>query len=306
MNVTFRQLRLFLALADTGSVSGAARATHVTQPTASMQLREVTQAVGLPLYEMVGKKIHLTQVGLDLASTARTLFQCWDSFEQHVDGLKGLSRGKLRIAAVSTAKYFVPRLVGRFCQQYPAIDVSLEILNRDGVVQRLRDHLSAEDALPADLRAAAAVEIALELFEIENFQEIGDGGAHRWSITCRAGVCRMVHGEAGASRRGGWHSPPTRRMTGGRRGQRSDRDDPDRTDRFRRGDRRLRRGRAVRGRGGARAGCERVRARALDAEDLVRSFANADGAVSVSPSSTCTCDIGMPSSSATICAYVVS
>lgn len=141
MNVTFRQLRLFLALADTGSVSGAARATHVTQPTASMQLREVTQAIGLPLYELVGKKIHLTQVGLELASTARTLFQCWDSFEQHVDGLKGLSRGKLRIAAVSTAKYFVPRLVGRFCQQYPGIDVSLEILNRDGVVQRLREHL---------------------------------------------------------------------------------------------------------------------------------------------------------------------
>jgi DNA-binding transcriptional LysR family regulator len=141
MNVTFRQLRLFLALADTGSVSAAARAMHVTQPTASMQLREVSQAVGLPLYELVGKKIHLTQVGLELAATARAMAQSWDSFEQQVDGLKGLSRGKLRIAAVSTAKYFVPRLVGSFCQQYPGIDVALEILNRDGVVQRLRDHL---------------------------------------------------------------------------------------------------------------------------------------------------------------------
>lgn len=141
MNVTFRQLRLFLALADTGSVSAAARAMHVTQPTASMQLREVTQAVGLPLYELVGKKIHLTQVGLELATTARAMVNGWDSFEQHVDAIKGLSRGKLRIAAVSTAKYFLPRLVGTFCQQYPGIDVALEILNRDGVVQRLRDHL---------------------------------------------------------------------------------------------------------------------------------------------------------------------
>ncbi len=141
MNVTFRQLRLFLALADTGSVSAAARAMHVTQPTASMQLREVSQAVGLPLYELVGKKIHLTQVGHELAATARAMAQSWDSFEQQVDALKGLSRGKLRIAAVSTAKYFVPRLVGSFCQQYPGIDVALEILNRDGVVQRLRDHL---------------------------------------------------------------------------------------------------------------------------------------------------------------------
>ncbi|MEY3286926.1 MAG: HTH-type transcriptional activator CmpR, partial [Pseudomonadota bacterium] len=51
MKATFRQLKLFLALAETGSVTAAARATHVTQPTASMQLRELTEAVGLPLYE---------------------------------------------------------------------------------------------------------------------------------------------------------------------------------------------------------------------------------------------------------------
>ena len=57
MNVTFRQLRLFLALAETGSVSGAAKVLHVTQPTASMQLKEISQAVGLPLYEVIGKKV---------------------------------------------------------------------------------------------------------------------------------------------------------------------------------------------------------------------------------------------------------
>ena len=63
MNITFRQLRLFLALAETGSVSAAARVMHVTQPTASMQLREVTQAVGLPLYEVVSRRVHLTEAG---------------------------------------------------------------------------------------------------------------------------------------------------------------------------------------------------------------------------------------------------
>ena len=54
---------------------------------------------------------------------------------------KGLSRGKLRVAVLSTAKYFMPRIIGSFCKRYPAIDVSLEILNRDGVVQRLRNNL---------------------------------------------------------------------------------------------------------------------------------------------------------------------
>ena len=140
MNITFRQMRLLIALADTGSVSAAAKAMHVTQPTASMQLKEISQAVGLPLYEVIGKKVHLTDVGHELAATARAISATWESFEQGVDAVKGLSRGKLRIAVVSTAKYFVPRLIGRFCQKHPAIDVSLAILNRDGVVQRLREN----------------------------------------------------------------------------------------------------------------------------------------------------------------------
>lgn len=141
MNVTFRQLRLFLALAETGSVSGAARAMHVTQPTASMQLREIGESVGLPLYEVVGRRVHLTDVGVELARTARTMAAEWDAFGQKVDGMKGLTRGRLQVAVVSTAKYFIPRLLGVFCQKHPQIDISLEVLNRDGVVARLRDNL---------------------------------------------------------------------------------------------------------------------------------------------------------------------
>ncbi len=141
MHITFRQMRLFLALADLGSVSAAAKALHVTQPTASMQLKEVSQSVGLPLYEVVGKKVYLTDVGKELASTARSIAQSWGAFEQHVDAIQGLSRGQLRVAVVSTAKYFMPKLIGRFCKKHPAIDVSLEILNRDGVVGRMRDNM---------------------------------------------------------------------------------------------------------------------------------------------------------------------
>ena len=73
MNITFRQLRLFLALADTGSVSAAARAMHVTQPTASMQLREITSSVGVPVYEVIGRRVHLTEAGRELAQAARAI-----------------------------------------------------------------------------------------------------------------------------------------------------------------------------------------------------------------------------------------
>jgi DNA-binding transcriptional LysR family regulator len=141
MKTTFRQIRLFHALAETGSVSGAARVMHVSQPTASMQLKEISHAIGLPLYEVIGKKVHLTEVGQELAVTARALVSEWESFQQRVDEIKGLSRGKLHVAVVSTAKYFMPRMIGSFCKKYPGIDVALEILNRDGVVQRLQKNL---------------------------------------------------------------------------------------------------------------------------------------------------------------------
>lgn len=140
MNMTFRQLRLFLALAEHGSITAAARALHVTQPTVSMQLKEMAEAVGLPLYEMLGKGLHLTAAGDELVVTARAMVAEWAAFEQRMDAMKGLTRGRLRIAVVSTAKYFIPRVLGSFCKTHPDVEISLEILNRDGVVQRLRDN----------------------------------------------------------------------------------------------------------------------------------------------------------------------
>lgn len=154
MHITFRQLRLFLALADAGSVSQAARTMHVTQPTASMQLREITQAVGLPLYEVIGRKVYLTEAGKTLAQTARAMVAEWEGFEQSIDLMHGLHRGQLRVSVVSTAKYFIPRLIGQFCQEHPQIDVAIEVLNRDGVVQRLRDNrddLYVMSQPPADM-----------------------------------------------------------------------------------------------------------------------------------------------------------
>jgi DNA-binding transcriptional LysR family regulator len=163
MNITFRQMRLFLALVDSGSVTAAARAMHVTQPTASMQLKEIAQSVGQPIYQVVGRKIQLTDVGRELAETARAIGQHWDAFEQHVDAIKGLTRGKLRVAIVNTAEYFMPRLIGRFCTSHPAIDVSLQILNRDHVVQRLRENLDDLYIMsmpPADLSLESIVLMA--------------------------------------------------------------------------------------------------------------------------------------------------
>ena len=161
MKATFRQLRLFLALADSGSVSGAAGIMHVTQPTASMQLRELSESVGLPLFEVVSRRVHLTDAGLELARVARAMSDEWDAFAQYVDGVNGLTRGKLKVAVVSTAKYFIPRLLGTFCARYPDIEVALEVLNRDGVVRRLEANL---DDLYIMSRPPAHIDIRDDVF----------------------------------------------------------------------------------------------------------------------------------------------
>lgn len=141
MNATFRQLRLFLVFAEHLSVTAAARACHVTQPTASMQLKELSEAIGMPLYEQVGKRLYLTEAGEALARTARAMMDEWLAFEQHTAAIKGMTRGRLRLSVVSTAKYFVPRYLGTFCAAFPEVDIALEVLNRDGVLKRLRDNL---------------------------------------------------------------------------------------------------------------------------------------------------------------------
>ena len=139
MHATFRQLQLFLALAETGSVTAAAQACHVTQPTVSMQLKALTDSVGLPLYAQVGKRLRLTEAGEALVAAAQAMSDEWAAFEQRIAGLKGLTQGKLRIAVVSTAKYFVPGLLGTFCARHPDIDIALQVLNRDGVIARLQE-----------------------------------------------------------------------------------------------------------------------------------------------------------------------
>lgn len=139
MHVTLRQLQLLMALAQTGSVTGAARACHVTQPTVSMQLKELADSVGLPLHEPVGRQVRLTAAGEAVLESARTIVGEVDALEQRIAAMKGLRQGRLRVSIASTAKYFIPRMLGKFCESYPEIDITLQVLNRDGVVARLRD-----------------------------------------------------------------------------------------------------------------------------------------------------------------------
>ncbi|AXS78974.1 LysR family transcriptional regulator [Dechloromonas sp. HYN0024] len=138
--ITFRQLETFAAVSRLNSFTKAADALHLTQPAVSIQIKQISETIGLPLFEQTGRDIALTPAGEELLKTVRSLDDIWNRFESAVDELKGLRRGKLRVALVTTAKYFLPRMLGAFCQRYPDIDIELEIANRAKIVERLRNN----------------------------------------------------------------------------------------------------------------------------------------------------------------------
>lgn len=137
---TIRQLEVFATAARLGSFIRAAEELFLTPPTVSMQIKKLSDVVGLPLFEQIGKKMYLTDAGRELYRTCRGIFEHLSQFEMIAADMKGMKAGKLRLAAVTTAKYFAPRLLGLFCQQYPGIDVSLTILNRDSILARMTDN----------------------------------------------------------------------------------------------------------------------------------------------------------------------
>jgi DNA-binding transcriptional LysR family regulator len=134
---SLRQLQVFESIARLGSFTRAAEELFLTQPTVSMQIKKLEQAVGLPLFEQVGKKVYLTAAGEALRETAREVLESLAHLEMEVADLQGLKTGQLRLAVVTTAKYFAPRVLGEFSQRYPGIDVALKVTNRERLLERM-------------------------------------------------------------------------------------------------------------------------------------------------------------------------
>lgn len=134
---TLRQLDTFLAVARHLSITRAAELMHVSQPAVSMQMHQLEDAIGIPLYEQAGRTIRLTDAGVDFEAYAiaavAQLKQLDDAMDQH----RGLRRGRITLAMVSTAKYFVPMLLVKFRQRFPDIEIALHIHNRENIMQLL-------------------------------------------------------------------------------------------------------------------------------------------------------------------------
>lgn len=140
MNLTLRQLRIFDAVARNQSFTRASEQLHLTQPAVSMQVKQLEETVGLPLFEQVGKQIYLTEAGEEMQRYAGAVLSILEEADQVFDEMKGMERGRLRIAVASTANYFVPRLLAAFCRRYPRVKVCLDVTNRERLLEALSDN----------------------------------------------------------------------------------------------------------------------------------------------------------------------
>jgi LysR family transcriptional regulator, low CO2-responsive transcriptional regulator len=157
---TLPQLRLFEASVRLGSLARAAEELHMAPPTATAQIKKLTETVGLPLLEQVGKHMYPTDVGRRVYESCKEIFEALGSLEDTLDELRGLDTGQLSIAVTSAARYFAPRLLGAFAQLYPGIRTSLHIDNRGALMDRL--HRNQDDLyLVADPPAGEVVAQAL-------------------------------------------------------------------------------------------------------------------------------------------------
>ena len=137
---TLPQLRVFEASARLGSFARAAEELHIAQPTASVQIRKLSETIGLPLFEQVGRRIYLTEAGRRVFAGCNDLFQALARLEETLADMRGLASGRLQLAATSMARHFAPRLLGAFSQLHPGIETSLQIHNRSTLIERLANN----------------------------------------------------------------------------------------------------------------------------------------------------------------------
>ncbi len=139
MHFTLRQLQIFEAVARHLSFTRAAEELHLTQPAVSMQVRQLEGQVGAPLIEHLGKRIRLTEAGDEIRRCATAVAARLDATAQRIDVLRGGHGGHLRLSIASTVNYFAPRLLAEFCRQYPAVQVTLDVTNRESLLRQLAD-----------------------------------------------------------------------------------------------------------------------------------------------------------------------
>ncbi|MBL7865245.1 MAG: LysR family transcriptional regulator [Cyclobacteriaceae bacterium] len=174
MNYTLNQLQVFLKVTQTESVTRAAEELNLSQPAVSIQLRNLQDQFDIPLTELVGRKLHITEFGREIARSADAILQQVASINNKTSTYKGLLTGRLKLSVVSTGKYMMPYFLAPFMNKNASLELNMMVTNRSGVIASLEDN-AVDFAFVSILPKAPAVD-KMDLVENKLFM-VGKGGS---------------------------------------------------------------------------------------------------------------------------------
>lgn len=167
MNYTLHQLQVFLKVVEKKSVTKAALDLHLTQPAVSIQLKKLQDQFDLPLTEIIGRRLYVTDFGHEIADICRDILMHVEGIEKTALAHKGLLAGQLKISLVSTAKYVMPYFLADFLRAHKGVDLKMDVTNKAAVIEDLeknRVDFALISVLPEDLELHAIPLITNNLF----------------------------------------------------------------------------------------------------------------------------------------------
>ncbi|HVT86273.1 MAG TPA: LysR family transcriptional regulator [Chitinophagaceae bacterium] len=174
MNYTLHQLRVFLKIVETGSITKAAEELHLTQPAVSIQLKNLQDQIDIPLTEKVGRKLFITDFGKEIAIAAEKIVGEAHNINYKKMAHKGHLAGRLKISVVSTGKYVMPYFLTDFLKQHQGIELFMDVTNKAKVVESLEKNevdFSLVSVLPAKLQIDKIELMQNKLFLVGNTKQ---------------------------------------------------------------------------------------------------------------------------------------
>jgi len=139
-SATLRQLQVFEAIARHQSFSKAAEELHLTQPTVSMQVKKLVDILEIDLFEKIGRRVYLTEAGQTLLDAVELVLSSLSVAEQKVNHIKGFAGGTVKLTVISTAQYFIPKVIHQFTREHPDIRVAMRVGNKEQLISRIHQN----------------------------------------------------------------------------------------------------------------------------------------------------------------------
>jgi DNA-binding transcriptional LysR family regulator len=185
MNYTLHQLNIFYKIAQYQSITKAAEALHLTQPAVSIQLKNFQDQFSIPLTEVVGRKLYITDFGKEIAQTAEEIIHQVEAINYKTHAFEGKIAGRLTISTVSTAKYVMPYFLTDFMEANPGVDLVMDVTNKTKVIRSLEENevdFAMVSVLPDHLKVNRVELMQNKLFLVKGTRRKGPSGNRKSEI----------------------------------------------------------------------------------------------------------------------------